>query len=123
MVRGVISLPHDSEIPISIPEISPERKVLTHANASVHSAAHIESSAPVSAPPPLQIAHADQLYHLQPFPVHYFPGICNRKPVYYTGPSSPHAASPLPTTDAPQHHLRARMLDAPVLDISYGASK
>ena len=51
--------------------------------------------------------------------MHYSPGIYNRKLACYTDPSAPHAAFPPPTIDAPQRRLRARTLDAPVLDISW----
>jgi hypothetical protein len=85
---------------------------LTHANESVHAAAHILSFPLGYSLPPLQIGHADQSCRPQLAPAHYSRGRYTRRLVCCIDPSWQHALSPHLTIASRLLHRLSRMLDA-----------
>lgn len=72
VVDGVVAFAYDAiYFHISVAREVPRGRGLTHASESVHSAAHIVSSAPEYFPPPLQTVHANQSYRLALALTHY----------------------------------------------------
>ncbi len=86
---------------------------LTHVNDPAHSAAHIESSALISAPPPPRIAHGDLLYRLRRGLGRCSLGIYSLRLVCCIGPSWRHGLCLLRRVGGRLRRRRARMLDAP----------